>query len=99
MYFGTGTGYDGRIRFPEKTAVFKSIRKSDAGAGSFISKSVSLSSTPSASAGRESVIRLIHRIKLAFKGLGNPAMIVTSIVMISPRLEESRKSTDFLIFS
>ena len=67
--------------------------------GRAISLFPSFLSTPSASAGSESVIRFIQRIWLDLNGDGSPRMTAVNIVKISPRLEESRKITDFFIFS
>ena len=67
--------------------------------GCFMRLLPSFLSTPSAKAGRESVIRLIQRIWLDFKGDAMPKVTARNMVMISPRLEDNRKITDFRIFS
>ena len=67
--------------------------------GRSISSFPSFRSTPRARAGRESVIRLIQRIWLDFSGDGRPISTAANMVRISPRLEDSRKTTDFLMFS
>ena len=67
--------------------------------GSSIRAGPSFLSVPRARAGRESVIRLIHRIWLAFNGDGRERAMAVNMVMISPKLEDKRKITAFFMFS
>ena len=45
------------------------------------------------------MIRLIHRIWLAFRGDGREKRIAKNMVMISPKFDESRKITVFLMLA
>ena len=38
---------------------------------------------------------VLHKIWLGFKGEPSPSRMAASMVMISPKLEDNRKSTDF----
>nr|WP_304412023.1 hypothetical protein [Pontibacter sp. BAB1700] len=50
---------------------------------------------PSATAGMESVSRLIQRSWVAIKGASQPIISVMNMATTSPRLQDSRKSTAF----
>ena len=56
-------------------------------------------STPKAIAGKESVTRFTHKSCIGQRGVAQPIKRAVKIVIISPMFEDSRKCTDFFMFS
>src|SRR5690554_5818032 len=65
--------------------------------GFFFITSLSPGSTPKAIAGNESVIKLIHNIWVGNRGTGQKNNTDRKIAITSPRLQDNKNITDFLI--